>query len=312
MITSGSHSTGIDPSVFDLPPNVAMRWELPDHRLAFYVGDYFVFDSEGQEMMGAKSPILPTWPMIRFVLSDRPMSVEGVGNKWSRLPEAGFYGSASGILEHTSYGGVTVGVNLTPAGVARLLNVDLSQYRDRIVPLDQVLTETCQPLISELRQSDQGPAVKSILDRFFLERMGAASKDEQVIIRLNQVLLDANVRSAADLARRMGLPMHTLQRLSRKRFGFPPQTLIARTRFLRSLMAVRAAGAKNAYRAIDEAYTDASHFLRDCDRFLGMTARRFFDLKMPFLDAVLRARMMALDVAIPGLGPASYKKALPD
>lgn len=308
MIISGSHLTGIDQSVFDLPLNIAMRWELPDRRLSLFVGDYFVFDSEGQEVMGARSPILPTWPMIRFVLSHRPMSLEAAGHKWSPLPEAGFYGSMSRILEHTSYGGVTVGVNLTPAGVARLLDIDLSHYRDKIVPLDEVLHDTCRPLISELRASDQGPAVKAILDRFFLKRMTVASKEEHDIVRLNRLLLDENVQSAGELASRMGMTMRTLQRLSRKRFGYPPQALIARTRFLRSLMAVKAAGKKDAYRAIDEAYTDASHFLRDCKRFLGMTARRFLDLETPFYDEVLRVRTAALNVTTPGLGPAPYKE----
>ena len=86
MIESGSHQPGIDAATFDLPPNVAMRWEQPDERLALFVGDYFVFDSHGPEVMGAQSPILPGWPMIRFVLAERPMSIEGAGQVWSPLP----------------------------------------------------------------------------------------------------------------------------------------------------------------------------------------------------------------------------------
>lgn len=307
MIESGSHSPGFDPAEFDLPPNTAMRWELPHPSLARLIGDYFVFDSEGEEVMGARTPILPTWPMIRFVLAERPITIEAPGVVWSPLPEAGFYGSASGVMHHTSYGGVTIGVNLTPAGVARLLDIDLSKYRDRMVPLDEVANDTCQPLIAELRASDQGPAVKEILDRFFLERMDTPSVDEDRIIHLNQLLLDETVRTAKDLGRRMSLASRTLQRFSLKRFGYPPQALIARTRFLRSLMAVKAAGERNSYHAIDEAYTDASHFLRDCERFLGMTARRFSKLETPFLDAILRVRTRTLEVATPGLGPAVYK-----
>lgn len=307
MIESGSHSPGVDPSVFDLPAHTAMRWELPHPSLARFIGDYFVFDSEGETMMGRSTPILPTWPMIRFVLAERPITIEAPGVVWSPLPEAGFYGSTGGVMQHTSYGGVTIGVNLTPAGVARLLDIDLSKFRDRMVPLDEVASETCQPLIAELRASDQGPAVKAILDRFFLERMGSPAKDEEKIIRLNHLLLDEGSRTAEDLSRNMQMPPRTLQRFSRKRFGYPPQALIARIRFLRSLMAVKAAGEKNSYHAIDEAYTDASHFLRDCERFLGMTARRFFQLETPFLDAVLRVRNAVLKVPTPGLGPAVYR-----
>ncbi len=307
MIESGSHATVFDPSIFELPPNVAMRWELPHPSLAQLIGDYFVFDSDGPEMMGARSPMLPTWPMIRFVLAEQPMTIEAPGVVWSPLPQAGFYGSASRIMEHISNGGVTIGVNLTPAGIARLLDIDVSRYRDRMVSLDQVFSDDCRPLIAELRASDRGPAVKAILDRYFLERMNKPSRDEKSIIRLNHMLLDGRWRTPGDLARELGLPAHTLRRLSLKRFGFPPQALLTRTRFLRSLMAVRAAGARGAYRAIDPGYTDASHFLRDCERFLGMTARRFLSLEMPFLDAVLRVRTATLGVATPGLGPAVYR-----
>lgn len=139
--------------------------------------------------------------------------------------------------------------------------------------------------------------------------MDTPSVDEDRIVHLNQLLLDETVRTAKDLGRRMSLALRTLQRFSFKRFGYPPQALIARTRFLRSLMAVKAAGERNSYRAIDEAYTDASHFLRDCERYLGMTARRFSNLETPFLDAILRVRTRTLEVATPGLGPAIYQTA---
>ncbi len=39
-----------------------------------------------------------------------------------------------------------------------------------------------------------------------------------------------------------------------------------------------------------------------------MTARRFLQLDMPFLDAVLRARPMVLNTATPALGPAVCRK----
>ena len=41
-----------------------------------------------------------------------------------------------------------------------------------------------------------------------------------------------------------------------------------------------------------------------------MTARRFLKLETPFLDAVLRARLLVLGTATPALGPAIYKKAV--
>ncbi len=41
---------------------------------------------------------------------------------------------------------------------------------------------------------------------------------------------------------------------------------------------------------IDPSYCDVSHFLRDANRFLGMTPRRFSAMNTPFLRASVQAR----------------------
>ena len=174
-----------------------------------------------------------------------------------------------------------------------------------MVPLEQLNGVRCAEIVSRLRTSDQGRDVKAILDDFFLHEMDLPTDDEELIIAMHKLLLDDTIRTPADLARELGLPRHSLRRLSLKRFGFPPRFLIARTRFLRSLIAIKAGGGSN-YREIDEAYTDSSHFLRDCDRFLGLTAKRFLCLEMPFLDAVIRARSEVLGSPTPALGPEPY------
>ena len=284
-----------------------MRWERPASGLEMLVGDYFAFDSEGLDAMGAVEWMLPNWPTIRLVLAENAITIDGPGVRWSPLPAAGFYGPTSRVMRHTSYGGVTIGVSLTPAGLSRLLDIDVSRYRDRMVPLAELLPPpTCATLIAELRASDQGPAVKGILDRFFLAQMAHPHPEEAQIVALHRCLLDERIQSARALAGALDLRPERLRRLSLRRFGFPPKTLLIRTRFLRSLVAVKQAGAAGSYDLIDQAYTDASHFLRDCEKYLGMTARQFAELETPFLDAVLRARTLVLGTATPALGPASY------
>ena len=284
-----------------------MRWEQPDKLLDGLIGDYFVFDSEGPEALGATEWMLPNWPTLRFVLAENPMRIEAPDWHWSPLPEAGFYGPISRVLKHVSYGGVTIGVSLTPAGVARLLDIDLSKYLDRMVPLHSLMPESCEALVAELRASDQGPAAKSILDRFFVEKMTRPHRAEPQIAALNRLLLDDHILNVDGLVNALDMPIHSLARLARKRFGYPPKTLLTRTRFLRSLIALKQAGATHGYRVIDHSYSDTSHFLRDSERFLGMTARRFLRLDTPFLDAILHARQMILDTSTPLLGPAFYR-----
>lgn len=310
MIESGSHVPGIDPAKFGLLPHGAMRWEQPHASLEGLIGDYFIFDSEGPESVGSVEWMLPNWPVIRFALAENPMTIEAPDWRWSPLLEAGFYGPTSRVLKHTSSSGVSMGVSLTPAGVARLFDIDVADYRDRMVPLQSLLPDGCEQLVAELRASDQGPAVKFIFDRFFLPRMNRPHPAEPRIMALNRLLLDDAIQTVGDLASAVDLPVHSLARLANSRFGFPPKTLLTRTRFLRSLVALKLADSPHDYRLIDEGYSDTSHFLRDSERFLGMTARRFLKLETPFLDAVLRARLLVLGTATPALGPAIYKKAV--
>jgi len=310
MIESGSHTPGIAPADFELRPYTAMRYERPAPALAGLIGDYYAFDSEGPEAQNAVEWMLPNWPVIRFVLADRPITIETRDWCWSPLLEAGFYGTTDQAMRHTSSGGVTIGVSLTPAGIARLLDIDVSLYRNRMTPLDALLPpDDCAALVAELRNSDRGPAVKPILDRFFLAHMGRPHPAEAIIVALGRLLLDDRFQSAADLASELGLEKHTLRRLSIKRFGFPPKLLMMRTRFLRSLIALKEAGATQGYRAIDSAYTDTSHFLRDSERFLGMTAKRFLEIETPFLDCVLRARKLVLGAPTPALAPPLDRSA---
>jgi len=89
-------------------------------------------------------------------------------------------------------------------------------------------------------------------------------------------------------------------------FGFPPKTLLMRARLLRSILALKlSGGSQTGYSAIDPAYFDDSHFVRDARRFLGMTPRQFLQLETPYLNASMRARAMVFGVNVAALQPAA-------
>jgi len=125
-------------------------------------------------------------------------------------------------------------------------------------------------------------------------------------------LLDETMQNVRHLSRALDLPVHSLARLAKKRFGYPPKILLTRSRFLRSLIALKQTDTARSYSRIDHGYSDTSHFLRDSERFLGMTARRFLALDTPFFDAAVRARQLILGTATPALGPAIYRQTDPE
>ncbi len=297
MIESGSHTPGVSVEAFGLPDNAALRFEQPDARLAGYLTDYHVLDSIEPDGVPAIDWMLPSWPAIRIFLSERRLAVTLRRRTYDPIPVASLYGTTSQALQVTTNGGVTIGIGIGALGWARLVRRPADAYRDRITPLGEVLPAALvDALVAELRASDQGPAVKGILDAFFLDHLGPPDPDEPAIRQLAALIVDDETQDLASAAAAVGISEVQLRRLSTRHFGFPPKTLLIRTRFLKSFVRMMASGRAD-YSLIARSYHDVPHFLRDAQRFLGMTPRRFIALDTPKLDAALRARAAVLGAA---------------
>lgn len=290
MIESGTHTPGVSAADFHLPPNTALRFERPDPRLAGYITNYHVFDSEGPEVQGAIQYMLPSWPAVRIVLAEKPIHLTIGDTRYEPLPVASLYGTITRATRMTSHGGVTIGAGISPLGWARFFRAPADRFRDRVVPLETVMDPAViGPLVATLAASDRGPAVKAILDDFFLANMRPPSRHEPALRALMRLIRDDRTQDLTSAAERSGIDPSRLRRLSTRHFGFPPKTLLIRARFVRSFLRMHAARDHADYSLIADSYCDASHFLRDAKRFLGMTPRQFLAMDTSYLDATLRA-----------------------
>ena len=119
------------------------------------------------------------------------------------------------------------------------------------------------------------------------------------------LFVDDRVDGLPALTASLGMPAHTLRRLSTRHFGFPPKLLLLRARFLRSFVRMVLAGDVLDYSLIASSYHDVSHFLRDAGSFLGTTPKRFMAQPTTFLQGALHARAAALGA------PAQVLHAIP-
>ena len=290
MIESGSLTPGVRIDRFDLPAHTALRVEWPTAALRGLVANYHVLDSDRAHHDGAQQWLLPSWPTLRFILAPDAMALTIGTRRYDPLPTAALYGTASRAMCMTTHGGVTVGVDLTPLGWARLFDLRADLYRDRVVALETVLPPGwVARTMQRLRDSDQGAGVKPILDEMLLTIVAPPTRDDSAITALQRLIADDATRELTAASVTLGVTPEALRRLSTRYFGFPPKTLLIRTRFLRSLIRMLLAGSDADYSAIAPTYFDASHFLRDADRFLGTTPRRFLRQEHRFLAAFLRA-----------------------
>jgi AraC-like DNA-binding protein len=302
MIESGSLTPGISASDFGLPPNTALRYERPAAHLREYLPSYAVLDSVVSETWQGTEWMLPGWAQIWIVMTPEPITVK-IGNRaYEPIPAALLYGVTSRAMPVRARGGVTVCIDVSPLGWARLFSRSADALRDQLVPLETISSPSIAiELAGALAQSDQARQVKGVLDDFFLRHMPPPGRDEARIRKIWRAVADADVADLSAAAERHGIDRRTASRLSKRYFGFPPKLLMMRSRFLRALLPLLEAGAGADHKTVPEGYHDRSHFLRDSRRFLGMTPREFVAQPSPYAAAARRARKLVVGTAIPSL-----------
>jgi hypothetical protein len=293
MIESGTHTPGISAADFGLPPHTALRYEQPATALRPYVTSYLVLDTEPVDPPLTSEWMLPGWAQIWIILTRDPVTLTVRNRHYDAMPVAVLYGVTSRAMHATALGGVSIGIDVSPLGWARLFRQSSELLRDRVTPLDQLMPPALvEELVVSLSASDRALEVKAVLDDFFTRHMTKPHRDEAVIAQVMRLICDPGMTSLDGAAAETGIPSHTLRRVSQRYFGFPPKTLMMRTRFLRAFVPMLLTRERTDQQAVPPTYHSRSHFLRDAERFLGMTARRFMAVDTPYLDAALRARGM--------------------
>lgn len=312
MIESGSLVPGVDPEAFGLPPHTACRYELPAAPLRQLISTYHLYDSDRDHHHGSDHWLLPSWPSIRFILAPDRIALSIGPRTYDPMPVAALYGTASRAMRMTTHGGITVGLDLSPIGWARFFGDNADEFRDRIVPLDSVLPPIWVRTAIERLHAASGPAaIVAVLDDMFLALAGPPTRDEPEIAALLRIINDDRTHDMAQAAEQLGMTTAALRRLATRYFGFPPKTLLIRTRFMRSLVRMLLDGDRADYRFMAPTYFDASHFLRDARRFLDMTPRRFMMSGNDYLVACLRARRIVLEAARNAMSASPVAPGLP-
>ncbi len=273
-----------------------IAYAAPDAAIAAFVTGYQIYVA-GEATI---EWLLPGVANIRVAIGAGPMEVTLGKRRFDPLPVVSLTGPTTRAPRAAVSGGVVVAIGISPAGWGRLFSRSAFDLRDRIVALADIIgPEPAAALLRDLSavdERDEG-AVKRVLDRWLAPRLARSGPDEPAVAALAGVLADPAVVAVADAVARSGLAPALLRRVSMRAFGMLPKLLLRRARFLRSFLGFFQGGGADGYAGIEESYHDASHFLRDADRFLDTTPRRFLARSTALLDASIRARAAALGAA---------------
>ena len=190
-----------------------------------------------------------------------------------------------------------------PLGWATFVKGDAGDYADRAVDgLADPAFAAFSPLAEALADCAGGFADElEVIETHMAGLIGRTVRNADAITAVNAALVDPEIATVAELADRVDMNVRSLERLSRKAFGFTPKLLLRRQRFLRSLAQFMLDPSLNWLSTLDHHYHDQAHFVRDFKRFMGMSPSAYAKLEKPFLIAAAQARMAIAGEAVQGL-----------
>lgn len=259
--------------------------------------------------IGGEAPIeellFPEWANFRLLLDGVWTQTFGDGRVVTHAPPAALM---SGVISRTAKvrggPGRLVGVGFLPAGWPVFTAFPAREYVDQIVPLSIFVGAAADELLRDVLAASDDAAIVAALDAWFLARMAGAQATETLLVAAHEALMDPDVRSVADWARRLGRSPRQLERLTLSYFGMSPKALLRRQRFLRSFAAIREHPPGLWGRMIDPGYVDQSQFIRDFRHFMGMTPGAYFARDVSFMRAAGKARAALLGDPLHGLHAA--------
>ena len=270
-------------------PHLGIRYERPSPELAPYITAYDVWYAPLPAGERRRAVLPPAWPSLRFSFTDDPWSITIGRRSFGAVPANALFGASSHAGYNQHGAGWVISAGLTPLGWSRFVRRNASNYADRVVSLESVSPEWAAELRPLAERSDDPNA---IFDPFFTRLLASTAPERPEVGALNDLLVDPSVASIAELADRLGMSTRTLAKLSVTHFGFTPKLLLRRARFMRALIGMMKLERGRWFTLLaDAGYHDASHFVRDCQLFLGMPLSRFAAHPKALFQESIRVRM---------------------
>lgn len=282
---------------------ISIRFALPSAALAPYVTTYYCTEVTTSPAEQAVEDFLhPEWANLRFVgpgcahyaMGDEPLQVS---------PAFAATGPTSRATRFRIGSGRSWGIGLMPLGWASLIGADASAYADRVVDAERDSAFAAfRPLARDLAAAGGDFAAELAVIEAHMEGIAANAVPAQgAIAAINAALVDPDLATVGELAARVGMNVRSLERLSKRAFGFTPKLLLRRQRFLRCLAQFMLDPSLKWLSTLDCQYHDQAHFVREFRSFMGMSPSDYARLDKPILVAAARARMAIAGEAVQGL-----------
>ena len=285
----------------DTATRVATRFFPVSAALRPYASIIYLTEIDAPPGARVEDVLHPEWANLRFIAGEAPLAA--IGNA-APVPAPAFI--AAGPTSRATYFAAgpmrAWGIGILPAGWARYVPIPAEALADRFCDgAAHPAFAALAPLGEALRAIEDAEAAARAIDDHFVALLARAPRDDPMIGKAHAALLDEELASVGDLADKLGLSERSVERLSRRAFGFPPKLLLRRQRFLRSLARFMLDPSMAWTATLDHHYYDQAQFIRDFQRFMGMRPGVYAARAKPILGAAALARAAAAGEAVQGL-----------
>lgn len=279
--------------------DIAVTFHEPPDDLARYFTTFYYVECRTLVDDSVVDSLHPEWAGIRMFAGGYP-DCQIDGKERVSGSDLMITGPSSHSLQFTTRDTRMWGVGLLPLGWATFVNQPADAFANTVrdgrkSPEFGQFTDLADRVLADDGQEHKQLA--SIID-FFRDPGFRAGKEDPRIGAIHAALIEPELPNVSGLADRCGLNQRTLERLCRKHFGFPPKLLLRRQRFMRSIAQFMLDPSMGWIGALDSLYFDQSHFVRDCQDFLGMSPSEYAATDHPVIAGFMRERMRAHGSAV--------------
>ncbi len=280
---------------------VATRFFPLSPALRPYVSTIYLSEVAVPDGSRVEDYLHPEWANLRFIEGDRPLAAIG-DSPVAPTPRFVATGPTSTATYFAAGNMRAWGIGILPMGWAKFIPLSAEDLADRLTDGGaHPAFAPFAPLLGALRQVNDVDAAAALIDAHVCALLADAPPDDPAILAAHRALVDDEVTSVADLSAKLSLSERSIERLSRRAFGFSPKLLLLRQRFLRSLARFMLDPSMAWIDTMDHHYYDQAQFTRDFQRFMGMSPRDYAARPKPILGAAAFARAAAAGAAVQGL-----------
>lgn len=255
------------------------RVDQPDRGLAHLFTRYETWTPSATDTQDAGHALWVLPGEARLLVTEAPATVSAlIGNRrYDALPQVVLFGPTSRATRLVASGGAAVTIGLSALGWAGVVGRSAAALGDRVVAAGDVFdARLVAALIGAVAQGC-GEGIANRLDAVLGASPPSRCPDEPLVLGLTEIIEKGGITVAETAGEQLGVASHVVRRSALRHFGYPPKVLLNRRRFVHALERMILAN-RGYSEAARHGYFDASHFIRDAKRFLGMTPRRFLAL----------------------------------